>query len=147
MERWRVVWRDGFLPSLPTAGLRVLRQALVSDDPRLHQGRTTTPIASPRLAEAACEGACALGFCGWRGGSSVGAVDEFVNRACWEADDRLGEPAACRWFLNWFDETPREQMRRGLLAEVDLALALRSRPAEPRRPAPTAAAALGMAAV
>jgi hypothetical protein len=25
----------------------------------------------------------------------------------------------CRFFLNWFDDTPREQMRHQLLAEVD----------------------------
>ena len=37
----------------------------------------------------------------------------------------VGEPAACRWFLNWFDETPRDEMRRLLLAEVNRNLAER----------------------
>ena len=40
-------------------------------------------------------------------------------------DQRFGEPTACRWFLNWFDETPREEMREQLLAEVQRALAQR----------------------
>jgi hypothetical protein len=40
-------------------------------------------------------------------------------------DQRLGEPAACRWFLNWFDETPRDEMRRLLLPEVQQLLAER----------------------
>ena len=64
---------------------------------------------------------------GWQGENleSVGEVEEFFARACFEADQRLGEPAACRWFLNWFDDTPRDQMRRELLAEVELALAER----------------------
>jgi hypothetical protein len=37
----------------------------------------------------------------------------------------LGEPAACRWLLNWFDEAPRDEMRRLLLAEVSRTLAQR----------------------
>ncbi len=44
---------------------------------------------------------------------------------CFEIDQRLGEPAGCRWFLNWFDETPRDAMRQDLLGEVNLALATR----------------------
>ena len=56
---------------------------------------------------------------------TVGEVEEFFARVCFEADQRLGEPAACRWFLNWFDDTPREDILRELLAEVDAALAAR----------------------
>ena len=54
-----------------------------------------------------------------------GRSREFFARCCFEADERLGEPAACRWFLNWFDDAPRDTMRRELLAEVDAALAER----------------------
>jgi hypothetical protein len=54
---------------------------------------------------------------------TVAEVEEFFARACFETDQRLGEPAACRWFLNWYDETPREEMRRQLLAEVNRSLA------------------------
>jgi hypothetical protein len=54
---------------------------------------------------------------------TVSEVEEFFARACFETDQRLGEPAACRWFLNWYDETPREEMRRQLLAEVNRSLA------------------------
>jgi hypothetical protein len=49
-------------------------------------------------------------------------VEESFARACFEADQRLGEPAACRWFLDWFDDTPRHTMREQLLPEVILAL-------------------------
>ena len=58
--------------------------------------------------------------------ATVGQVEEFFAKACYQADQRLGEPAACRWFLNWFDNTPRAEMRRELLAEVELALAVRA---------------------
>jgi hypothetical protein len=72
----------------------------------------------------AVEGACALGYCGWQadGLRTVGEVEQFFIQSCEAADEALGEPAACRHFLNWFDETPRAEMRRGLLAEVNRAL-------------------------
>jgi hypothetical protein len=68
-----------------------------------------------------------VGYCGWKteGLKTVGAVEDFFARACFAADQRLGEPAVCRWFLNWFDETPREEMRRVLLNELNHALTRR----------------------
>lgn len=127
MESWRQVWRDGFVPVLSTAGLESLREALDKDDPRLTQGSTTTPPPLMCVQGWPCEAACALGFCGWQGDGkqTVGEVEEFFAKACWEADQRLGQPAACRYFLNWFDDTPRPEMRKELLAEVELALAAR----------------------
>ena len=127
MENWRLVWRQGFVPVLSTAGLETLREALQADDPRLTQGSTTTPPPLMCVHDWPVEAACALGFCGWQGDGleSVGEVEEFFARICFEADQRLGEPAACRWFLNWFDDTPRDRMRNELLAEVERTLAER----------------------
>jgi hypothetical protein len=127
MESWRLVWRDGFVPVISTAGLEALRDALQSDDLRLTQGSTTTPPPLMCVQDWPVEAACALGFCGWQGEElhTVGEVEEFFARVCFEADQRLGEPAACRWFLNWFDDTPRNVMLRELLDEVKLALAAR----------------------
>lgn len=128
MESWRRVWRDGFVPVLSTASLEALRDALRSDDPRLTQGSTTTPPPLMCVQDWPVEAACAIAFCGWQGEAieSVGHVEEFFARACFEADQRIGEPAACRWFLNWFDDTDRDEMRGELLAEVERALADRS---------------------
>jgi hypothetical protein len=127
MESWRKVWRDGFAPVLSTAGLQELRKALVRDDARLTQGATTTPPPLQCVLDWPVEGACALGYSAWQGDGleSVGEVEEFFARACFEADQRLGEPAACRWFLNWYDDTPREEMRTLLLSEVNRTLAER----------------------
>src|SRR5262245_62695694 len=124
MESWRKVWRDGFAPMLSTAGLGALRDALRADDGRLLQGSTTSPPPLMCVQDWPVEAACALGFCGWQGEGleTVGEVEEFFARACFEADQRLGEPAACRWFLNWFDDTPRDEMRRELLLEVNRTL-------------------------
>lgn len=128
MESWQIVWRDGFVPSLSTAGLLALREALLQDDRRLAQGATTTPPPLFCVQDWPVEACCALGFCGWQGDglTSVGEVEEYFARCCYEADHRLGEPAGCRWFLNWFDDTPRDRMREELLAEVELALADRA---------------------
>ena len=127
MESWRKVWREGVVPMVSTAGLDALRKALSNDDARLVQGATTTPPPLQCVQDWPVEAACALGFCGWQGDGleTVAEVEEFFARMCFEIDQRLGEPAGCRWFLNWFDETPRDEMRRLLLAEVNRTLALR----------------------
>lgn len=127
MEIWQKVWREGVEPLLSPEGLEALRQALVSDDSRLQQGVTTTPPPLMCVQDWPVEGACALGYCGWRGDGleTVGEVEEFFARMCYEVDARMGEPAAVRWFLNWYDETPRDEMRRKLLAEVERAMAAR----------------------
>ena len=139
MESWRLVWRNGFAPILPTEGMRALADALRTDDPRLTQGSTTTPPPLMCVQDWPCEAACFLGYIGAmeHGGfadetptgrqtnpnaATVGQVEEFFARACYEADLRLGEPAACRWLLDWFDDTPRDRMRADLLAEIELAL-------------------------
>jgi hypothetical protein len=127
MESWRKVWREGVAPLLSTSSLEALQRALMSDDARLLQGATTTPPPLQCVQDWPVEAACALGFCGWQGEGleTVAEVEEFFARMCFEIDQRLGEPAACRWFLNWFDETPRDEMREQLLAEVNRALAQR----------------------
>jgi hypothetical protein len=128
MEPWRHTWRNGIAPTLATRHLQALSDALARDDPRLIQGATTLPPPLVCLSGHPCEAACAISYAGWRGGEEldlVGEVEEFFGRVCWECDKLLGEPAACRHFLNWFDDTPRDVVRRELLTEVDRALALR----------------------
>lgn len=127
MESWRIVWRDGFVPELSRPHLEALAEALRTDDGRLTQGSTTTPPPLMCVQDWPCEAGCALGYCGTveNGGfgvATVGQVEEFFARACCNADLRLGEPAACRWFLNWFDAAPRDEMRRELLSEVERAI-------------------------
>jgi len=124
MEKWRRIWREGFVPHLPRRGLLALRRALLHDDPRLVQGRVSIPPPLDAVRDRSVEGACAVGFCGWQGEghASVGRVLDFYDRTCELADAAFNEPAACRYFLNWFDDTPRADMRRELLTEVNLAL-------------------------
>jgi hypothetical protein len=143
MESWRKVWREGLAPQLSLKELDALRRALLEDDPRLLQGATTTPPPLQCVQDWPVEKACALGYCGWQGDGleTVAEVEEFFARVCCEADLRLGEPAACRWFLNWFDDTPRGEMRNLFLAEVNRSLGqhLARTPAGPAQDEPAAA--------
>lgn len=131
MESWRLVWRDGFAPVIGAGALEFLAEALRTDDRRLTQGSTTTPPPLMCTGDWVCEAACCLGVCGvqmhggW-GAATVEQVHEYFCRCCFEADQRLGEPAACRWYLNWFDDTPRDVMRRELLAEIERELERRA---------------------
>lgn len=128
MESWRKVWREGVAPSLSTPELEVLQQALVADDKRLLQGATTSPPPMMAVQNWPVEAACAIGFCGWQAEDldTVAEVEEYFAKKCWEIDQRLGQHAGCKWFLYWFDETPREEMRPALLEEVGQSLKARN---------------------
>jgi hypothetical protein len=121
IESWRKVFRDGIAPQLSTAALEALRQALATDDPRLLQGATTAPPPLQTVQDWPVEGACPLGYCGWKGAglTTVGEVEEFFADVCHAADQQLGEPAAIRYFTNFWDDSPRHFARLLLLAEVE----------------------------
>ncbi len=127
LQTWQLVWRKGFLPSISTIGLQALKTALEINDVRLTQGSTTTPPPFQSTSDQKICGCCAIGFCGWQGENlqTVGEVEQYFAETCFEADKRLGQPASCRYFLNWFDDSPREEMCQQLLKEVSLALAER----------------------
>jgi hypothetical protein len=127
MTAWQKTWREGFAPLLSTRALEALRSALASDDSRLITGATTSPPPLQCCASWPVEAACPLGFALWQGEQlgTVGQVEEAFARLYYGADQRLGEPGACRYLLNWIDDTPREDMRPALLAEVEAELGRR----------------------
>ena len=100
MESWRKVWREGLAPMLSTKGLQALKLALVRDDERLTQGATTTPPPMQCVLDWPVEGACVVGYCAWQGDGleTVGEVEEFFAKVCFEADQRpfylgrIGDP-------------------------------------------------------
>ena len=128
-EKWRVAWRVGIAPCLPTAGLRHLRDALRADDGRLIQGRTVSPtlLESEDAGHEPCMGACAIGFAGWKGLglSSVFTLNEWFAATVNRAGELLPERYVPQFFTRWFDETPRAEMIRELLPEVERSLASR----------------------
>ncbi len=128
MESWRKVWREGVVPLLTYRHLRALQMALEEDSPELLQGATTTPPPLQCVRDWLCEAACPVSYMGWKAGDgeveellTVDEVETWFAKMCFEIDSRLGEPAGCRHFLNWVDETDRSEMRRELLEEVKLA--------------------------
>lgn len=118
---WQRAWRLGIAPSLSEAGLRALEHALLSNDKRLLQGATCSPPPLQCMRDWPVEGACSIGFCGWQGDglNTVAEVEAYFATVCAAADQRLGEPAAVRYFLNWFDESSRDVMRCEMLLEVE----------------------------
>lgn len=134
MESWRYVFRHGFAPVLPLEGLKILKVALETDDRFLLQGRTTFPtqledVADDRTCEAGCPIAtCGVAEHGGYGVATVGQVQDFFAKSCFDADQKLGDPASCRRLLNWIDGTDRDEMRRELLAEVNLAITQKDNP-------------------
>lgn len=133
MESWRKVWRDGFAPLMATTELRALEGGLARDDTRLTQGATSVPPPVQHLMDWPIEGACVIGYGAWQADefTTVGELESHFAELCWEADRRLGEPAAVRYFLNWYDDAPRDEMRRQLLAEIQHELASRFQPEPP----------------
>jgi hypothetical protein len=124
MEKWRRVWREGIASLLSNEALLALRAALRDDDPLLLQGATCYPPLLDLLRDRPIESACALGWCGWKGEGldSVLQVEAFFTRLCDAVDEAFQETGASRYFLNWYDETPRARMRGELLAEVERTL-------------------------
>ena len=124
---WQHVWRIGLVPQLTRAGLEGLARALEADLPSLLTGATTSPPPLQCVRDWPVEGCCPLCYALLDGNRpeyvSVGPLEERFAQACWNADERLGWPGGIRAFLNYIDETPREQMRQELLAEVRRALA------------------------
>mgnify|MGYP001559826197 CR=1 FL=1 len=117
MENWVETWRKGIAPLLSDKSLDVLLTALVKDDQCLIQGQ----ITSRMLPILPVEAACAIGYVGWKGEGlkRVGEVNDFFGQICFQADELLNETCGgVRWFLSWFDDTPRDEMRLRLIPEI-----------------------------
>ena len=121
LDSWQITFRDGFAPLLPDSALDVLRTALELDDPRLIQGHTTSPIPLMRNEKEPIQCADPIAFALWQdnGLSTVGEVMDTYHRVLFAADCRLGQPAAVRYFLNWWDDGDRDNCRTLLLHEVE----------------------------
>jgi hypothetical protein len=121
-ESWKRVWRVGLAPQFTVRGLEGLKLALEQDRRSLITGATMQPPPLMCNQNDQVEACCPLCYALLDGlrpeAVSVGPLEERFAEACFRADQLCGEPAVVRYFLNWVDETPREQMRRELMAEV-----------------------------
>lgn len=131
-EKWRIVWRNGIAHQLSTPGLLALAKALTEDSSTLLQGVTCYPPLMDFFRDQAVLAADAIGFACWQGDgiSTVGELEGRFQEICTAADLVFNEPAACRYFLNHYDDTPRENMRIELLPEVQLEIKRRKEVAD-----------------
>jgi hypothetical protein len=116
---WRSVWRNGFCPLLSDRAIESLAVACETDDPRLIQKQTVSPVPLVTMMDEPPVQACVLGFCGWQADElkTVGNVAITVSQLCYYADMACGEPLAHHHFLNFVDDTPRPLMLRELAHE------------------------------
>lgn len=128
MAPWQKVWRNGYGKLLTREALTALLCGLEEYDVRIVQGTTTRPGPNPANAGLPIEAGCVVCYALWRSGAvaTVGEAEEAFAALCFEVDTMLGYPAACRVFLNWFDEAPRSEVLPALLAEVRRSVALRN---------------------
>ena len=130
VDTWVKVWRDGIVPELSTKGLLGLAAALQRDDARIITGATTSPPPLQCVSGRPVQGYCPLCYAlldGEQPGTvSVGELEERFAAACWNADQRLGEPGVCRHLLNAIDDWTRPELIRRLLPEVNRGLERRA---------------------
>ena len=130
LTAWQWAWRTGVAPQLSLLSLEALQIGLERDNPALLQGATVSPPPLQCLADRMVEAACPIAYCGWRasGLATVAQLEAYFARVCYEAGVALGQPDAVRSFINWWDESPREEARRALLAEVGREIDRRQQP-------------------
>lgn len=126
MEPWRQCWRLGFAPHLPTKGLEALAKALREDDPALIQGESVRPNVPFDGTPKRATGACAVAYCAWsrttRRGDMILELEQKFADICARVDNSFEYLPSTRRFLNWYDRTPRDEMRAELLPEVEMEL-------------------------
>lgn len=122
LEAWQVCWRGGLADALPTEGLVALRDALVNDDPALIQGQTVAPIPflSPNAKTTGC---CPISYCGWRAFGLDATADVYAfYHAAYYRRNGYGYENGSRDFTEFVDGTPRDEMRKRLVVEVNRTL-------------------------
>ena len=105
--------------------IRNLLNALETDNfTCLVQGSTTVPPPLLCVKDWPCEGGCAVSWLASprpitkMDGPTVGEVEQGFAELCAGCDKHAGVHAACRFFNNWFDDTPWKLVRVQLAAEL-----------------------------
>ena len=127
VDAWRSTLRKGFIPLMSTGALVGAGAGAGDGRPEVDPGGDDHAPALQAVQDWPCEAADFVGYGGWQGDGldTVGEVEEFFARLCFECDNRLGEPAGCKHWLNYWDETPRNEAFENALWEVRYALETR----------------------
>lgn len=124
---WQWAWQ-ALAAQQTDAELTSLAEALERNDSRLLQGATCEPAPMEWYFGDEVERACGVCWGLWqvRKCYRVGELDNAFRATLFAADQLLAEPAATRFFVNWFDETPRSIVFPALALEVRAELARRA---------------------
>jgi len=138
---WQRVFRDGIAPQLSTTALLALVNALEAKDETIVRGVGCLPKPTPANADETVTAADAACYAIWRGYgvNKVGDLEERFAQLTFECDQLVGEPAGCRYFLNWWDDTELDTTRPQLAALIWSILNSRSPSDTEEFPAPARA--------
>lgn len=117
---WRDVW-SAACTYFTTKGLEALKASLEGGGKDIVQQLTVLPSSYRLFGKLLPEKACPIAYCGWQGGIGIEVVDElemFFAQICFDLETVFNEPCVIRYFLKWFDNAPREEAIKLLLAEV-----------------------------
>jgi hypothetical protein len=132
MELWQKVFREGLAPLLTTEQLTNLLRAVEENSWELGQGFTTSPPPLHVTADWTVQQACLVSYPGWKDGlTTVGEVEEFFARTCYEVDKRIGCPSGVVALIGWWDSTDRAEAFAALALEIEAEL-------QGREPCPSA---------
>lgn len=109
MEAWRYCLQHGLLPLLEADTIGAMLAALQGG--QVAPGDTCIPEPLQANADLPVTECCIMALPGLLahggfGQATVGQVETAFARLCGQVDARLGQPAATRYLINWFDETP-----------------------------------------
>lgn len=126
-EATRRVFHEGFVPLLKDEELWVLKGWLTMAPERFKQGYTLYPVPTP------AEEPYMMPDCGCLI-TNIGRINmlkyadelyEYFARMCYNIDQNMGEPSAVRYLLNWYDDSPWEDVKNGSIEELEAALQCR----------------------
>ena len=117
-------WKKSFAHIADVCGvpaLQVLRTAVSENYCSLIQGTTVAYEPATNPGDRTVCGACAVGYMYWKADDMDFAddVEEAVAATFSEVAKKAGWDRAPDLFTNWYDETPRDEMRRELLPVID----------------------------
>ena len=118
---WQEAFLRGVAPQFSARSLTAMLAALERDDRALIQNATVRPSPLSGLSQdVPCNHTCAIGYLAqteYNLATNSQVLDAF-GLALYQADVYLGEVSAVRFFLNWYDDTPRDQMRAALAETI-----------------------------
>ena len=122
MKKWQKVWLEGVLQQFNEESKQRLKQALQNNDCSVIQEHTATDKLGHFNADAEAQCCCPIAHAVWKPGMRIKDVESAFYRICHTVDNALltkyedgDDFVTTDDFVNWWDETLREDAVRELL--------------------------------